>query len=163
MFASVKKYLVCRIPGSENCLVTLLNTPYISDIFPGSLAKGEYWRVLTSKLVFLDTRDALLAIFLIYNFRSVRNRDRAPFPDFETFFSRRIFERRYGTRKYASHLLSAFALSTVLELAFSTLWSHYAVTLTSTLGLDMTSETTSEFAQVLAEKSVVDGFLTNGP
>lgn len=60
------------------------------------IARGEYWRLLTSKLAFLDIKDVVLCSMLIYNFR--------------------FLERRFGSRKYASYLLAVSLLSTLLEL-----------------------------------------------
>ena len=49
MFRAAQRYIVCKIPDS--------------------LAKREFWRLLTSKLCFIDTKDAVLAAILIYYFR----------------------------------------------------------------------------------------------
>ena len=49
MFRAAQRYIVCKIPDS--------------------IAKREFWRLLTSKLCFLDTKDAVLAAILIYYFR----------------------------------------------------------------------------------------------
>ncbi|KAL8588270.1 hypothetical protein ACOMHN_008573 [Nucella lapillus] len=59
------------------------------------IARGEYWRLLTSKLAFLDIKDVVLCCMLIYNFR--------------------FLERRFGSRKYASYLLGVCLLTTLLE------------------------------------------------
>lgn len=59
--------------------------------------KGEWWRLWSSKLVFLDTKDAVLALILCYKFR--------------------LFERRWGSRRFASRICLAFMVSTVLEAA----------------------------------------------
>ncbi|ESP04824.1 hypothetical protein LOTGIDRAFT_109671, partial [Lottia gigantea] len=58
--------------------------------------KQQLWRLITSKLVFLDVKDLFICSLLIYYFR--------------------IFERRFGSRKYASYLLSTGFLATLLEL-----------------------------------------------
>ena len=34
-----------------------------------SLVKGDYWRLFTSKFAFLDTKDAILGLILLYQFR----------------------------------------------------------------------------------------------
>ncbi|XP_022257480.1 ubiquitin-associated domain-containing protein 2-like [Limulus polyphemus] len=65
----------------------------VSDIFD----KYEVWRVITSKICFLDTKDLVCGSLLIYYFR--------------------IFERRYGSHKFSSYLLATFTLATLLELA----------------------------------------------
>lgn len=80
MFAGISKFLICLIPDS--------------------LVKGDYWRLLTSKLMFLDTKDAILCLILLYQFR--------------------IFERRYGSRKFASFLVGTSILTTIFELLLST-------------------------------------------
>jgi hypothetical protein len=49
MLREVQKYIICKIPDS--------------------LAKGEFWRLFTSKICFIDTKDAVLAAILIYYFR----------------------------------------------------------------------------------------------
>ncbi|XP_054720865.1 ubiquitin-associated domain-containing protein 2-like [Uloborus diversus] len=54
------------------------------------------WRVLTSKLTFLETKDLVCGCLLIYYFR--------------------VFERRYGSHKFSSYLLAACTVATVLEL-----------------------------------------------
>uniref|UniRef100_A0A5K3F580 Rhomboid domain-containing protein n=1 Tax=Mesocestoides corti TaxID=53468 RepID=A0A5K3F580_MESCO len=54
------------------------------------------WRLGVSKLAFLSTTDLILGSGLIYHFR--------------------IFERRYGSRKYAMSLIWVVLLSTLLEL-----------------------------------------------
>ena len=60
-----------------------------------SLNKGEFWRLWTSKLAFLDTKDAIFCLILLYQFR--------------------IFERRLGSRKFASHLGAFLTLTGILE------------------------------------------------
>lgn len=77
MLYGLHKYLVCKVPDS--------------------FAKGEFWRLLTCKLIFLDTKDLVLSAFLIYYFR--------------------LFERRLGSRRFFSRLASSFVLSTAVELA----------------------------------------------
>jgi len=62
------------------------------DIF----GKGEVWRLVTSKTTFLETKDLICGSLLIYYFR--------------------IFERRYGSKKYASCLLATTVVTTMLEL-----------------------------------------------
>ncbi|XP_041356160.1 ubiquitin-associated domain-containing protein 2-like [Gigantopelta aegis] len=57
---------------------------------------SQVWRVFTSKLVFLDAKDLIICCMLFYYFR--------------------IFERRYGSRKFASHLLVSGILATLLEM-----------------------------------------------
>ncbi|PVD18531.1 hypothetical protein C0Q70_21080 [Pomacea canaliculata] len=56
-----------------------------------------FWRLLTSKIAFLDVKDIALCSMLIYNFR--------------------FLERRFGSRKFVSYLIATSVLSTALELA----------------------------------------------
>ncbi|KAL5005185.1 hypothetical protein ScPMuIL_018641 [Solemya velum] len=56
---------------------------------------NQVWRLLTSKLAFLDIKDLMISSLLIYYFR--------------------IFERRYGSQKFASYLFASFVLGTALE------------------------------------------------
>ncbi|BHF60893.1 Ubiquitin-associated domain-containing protein 2 [Sparganum proliferum] len=60
------------------------------------LHDGAIWRSLTSKLAFLETTDLVLGCLLIYYLR--------------------IFERRYGARKYVSTIIVFGIATTVLEL-----------------------------------------------
>ncbi len=71
MFREAQKYVVCKVPGSAA------------------------YRLLTSKLCFVDTKDAVLAALLIYYFRT--------------------FERRYGSSRFVSFLAASFVFSAVIE------------------------------------------------
>ncbi|XP_068183582.1 ubiquitin-associated domain-containing protein 2 [Antennarius striatus] len=53
------------------------------------------WRFLCGRLVCLDVKDAFCSSLLIYNFR--------------------IFERRFGTRKFASFLLGTWCVSALMD------------------------------------------------
>ncbi|PSN56710.1 Ubiquitin-associated domain-containing protein 2 [Blattella germanica] len=75
LLAHMRKYLVCKLP----------------DIF----TEGEAWRLLTSRVTFLDTKDLVCGALLIYYFR--------------------VFERRYGSHKFASYLLATCTIATILE------------------------------------------------
>jgi len=75
LLAHMRKYLVCKLP----------------DIFK----EGEVWRLLTSRITFLDTKDLVCGALLIYYFR--------------------VFERRYGSHKFASYLLATCTIATILE------------------------------------------------
>ncbi|KAK7090581.1 ubiquitin-associated domain-containing protein 2-like [Littorina saxatilis] len=74
------------------------------------IERGEYWRLLTSKLAFLDIKDIALCCMLIYNFR--------------------FLERRFGSRKYISYLLAVSVLSTVLEMGALILCHHFDISFT---------------------------------
>ncbi|XP_013415280.1 ubiquitin-associated domain-containing protein 2 [Lingula anatina] len=63
------------------------------DIFD----KLELWRLITSKLVFLDPKDLVCGAILIFYWR--------------------IFERKLGSQKYCSYLLATGFLASLLELA----------------------------------------------
>ncbi|GFQ68898.1 ubiquitin-associated domain-containing protein 2 [Trichonephila clavata] len=94
-----------------------LNVPLLAHIkqyvlynVPSIFKKYEIWRVITSKLTFLETKDLVCGCLLIYYFR--------------------IFERRYGSHKFASYLLAACTVSTILELSFVYLLKHLDVHIT---------------------------------
>ena len=101
--------------------------------FLDSFVKGEYWRLLTSKLAFLDTKDAILGLILLYQFRWVKmcKLYYKIFGTFEDLFVSiffvkslwllyfRIFERRYGSRKFASYLVGTSILTSVFEFLIS--------------------------------------------
>lgn len=61
------------------------------DVF----VKYEMWRLITSKGTFLETKDLICGSLLLYYFR--------------------IFERRYGSHKYASSLLATTVVTTFVE------------------------------------------------
>jgi len=75
LFSNLQKYMICKLPDSLN--------------------KGEWWRIFTSKIAYLETKDAIFCLILVYYFR--------------------IFERRLGSRKFASHLIAMTTLSGILE------------------------------------------------
>ncbi|XP_072332175.1 ubiquitin-associated domain-containing protein 2 isoform X2 [Scyliorhinus torazame] len=56
----------------------------------------ELWRIICARIICLDLKDLFCSCLLIYNFR--------------------IFERRYGSRKFASFLLGSWVLSAVMDL-----------------------------------------------
>jgi len=91
MFSHLPKYLICKLPDS--------------------IQKGEYWRVLTSKVAFLETRDTIFCLILFYYFR--------------------IFERRLGSRKFASHLLAMLLISTILEYSIISLFQFASQNITN--------------------------------
>ncbi|XP_060073044.1 ubiquitin-associated domain-containing protein 2-like [Ylistrum balloti] len=59
--------------------------------------RHQFWRLLTSKLAYLDIKDLFVCSLLIYYFR--------------------VFERRYGSHKFASYMLATFVVGTGLEMA----------------------------------------------
>ncbi|XP_032878973.1 ubiquitin-associated domain-containing protein 2 [Amblyraja radiata] len=58
--------------------------------------ESRIWRLIAARIVYLDLKDVFCSCLLIYNFR--------------------IFERRYGSRKYASFLLGSWVLSAFTDL-----------------------------------------------
>ncbi|KAF0301589.1 Ubiquitin-associated domain-containing protein 2 [Amphibalanus amphitrite] len=95
---------------------TAINVPLLAHLrhqlecrLPDMLGSPLFYRLVTSRLAFVDTKDLVCSALLIYYFR--------------------IFERRYGSRKFASHLLVTWTLSTVLEVL--------CVLATQRLGLDL--------------------------
>lgn len=81
---------------------TALNVPLLAHLkkylickIPDVFLKGEIWRIASAKLSFVDTKDLVCGSLLIYYFR--------------------VFERRYGSRKFWSYLVVSQVLTTVLE------------------------------------------------
>uniref|UniRef100_A0A671Z1B1 UBA domain containing 2 n=1 Tax=Sparus aurata TaxID=8175 RepID=A0A671Z1B1_SPAAU len=78
-------------------MLTLL--PHYQEMFVYNLQavtqQHQVWRFLLGRLVCLDVKDAFCSSLLIYNFR--------------------IFERRFGSRKYASFLLGTWCLSALMD------------------------------------------------
>lgn len=104
--------------GSVFLTSCALNTPILAQVrhyivydVSDIVDKGEFWRLVTSKVCFLDTKDLVCGSLLIYYFR--------------------IFERRYGSRKFASFLLAASAVATLLEFASIYTLRHFEVPLSA--------------------------------
>lgn len=78
-------------------MLTLL--PQYQDLFVYNLLAAtqqhQVWRFLCGRLICLDVKDAFCSSLLIYNFR--------------------IFERRFGSRKFASYLLGTWCLSALMD------------------------------------------------
>lgn len=78
-------------------MLTLL--PQYQELFVYNLQAAtqnhQVWRFFCGRLVCLDVKDAFCSSLLIYNFR--------------------IFERRFGTRKFASFLLGTWCLSALVD------------------------------------------------
>uniref|UniRef100_A0A3B4UZR2 UBA domain containing 2 n=1 Tax=Seriola dumerili TaxID=41447 RepID=A0A3B4UZR2_SERDU len=78
-------------------MLTLL--PQYQELFVYNLQavthQHQVWRLLCGRLVCLDVKDSFCSSLLIYNFR--------------------IFERRFGTRKFASFLLGTWCLSALMD------------------------------------------------
>ncbi|KAM4590826.1 ubiquitin-associated domain-containing protein 2 [Odontesthes bonariensis] len=78
-------------------MLTLL--PQYQEMFVYNLQaviqQHQVWRLLCGRLVCLDVKDSFCSSLLIYNFR--------------------IFERRFGTKKFASFLLGTWCLSALMD------------------------------------------------
>ncbi|KAG7513159.1 ubiquitin-associated domain-containing protein 2 [Solea senegalensis] len=78
-------------------MLTLL--PQYQQLFDYNLRavkeQHHVWRLLCGRLVCLDVKDSFCSSLLIYNFR--------------------IFERRFGTRKFASYLFGTWCLSALMD------------------------------------------------
>lgn len=67
----------------------------VSD-YSSVFGRWELWKILLNKVAFTDPKDMVCGLLLLYYFR--------------------IFERRYGTRKFVSYLLATGLMSLSLEL-----------------------------------------------
>ncbi|TWW78249.1 ubiquitin-associated domain-containing protein 2 isoform X1 [Takifugu rubripes] len=106
MFTSTGSRGLYKAPLSKGLLL-LLNgltvifalLPQHQNVFTYNLQavrqQHQVWRLLCGRLVCLDVKDAFCSSLLIYNFR--------------------VFERRFGTRKFASFLLGCWCLSALLD------------------------------------------------
>ncbi|XP_015129784.3 ubiquitin-associated domain-containing protein 2 isoform X1 [Gallus gallus] len=87
------------VPSAISILLTLLFQHY-QKFFAYNLQaiKEDFqiWRLVCGRVICLDLKDTFCSSLLIYNFR--------------------IFERRYGSRKFSSFLLGAWTLSALFDL-----------------------------------------------
>uniref|UniRef100_A0A2P2I653 Ubiquitin-associated domain-containing protein 2-like n=1 Tax=Hirondellea gigas TaxID=1518452 RepID=A0A2P2I653_9CRUS len=100
--------------GLMGCLFltcTSLNVPLFAHLrrylickLPEVISRGEIWRILFAKLSFVDMKDLVVGFLLMYYFR--------------------IFERRYGSHKFASYLMANQCITTLLEVV-TVLVLHY--------------------------------------
>ncbi|XP_005914270.1 ubiquitin-associated domain-containing protein 2 [Haplochromis burtoni] len=94
--APLSKSLLLVLNGLT-VMLTLL--PQYQDLFVYHLQaitqEHQVWRLLCGRLVCLDIKDSFCSSLLIYNFR--------------------IFERRFGTRKFASFLFGTWCLSALMD------------------------------------------------
>uniref|UniRef100_A0AAQ5YV16 UBA domain-containing protein n=1 Tax=Amphiprion ocellaris TaxID=80972 RepID=A0AAQ5YV16_AMPOC len=94
--APLSKSLLLVLNGLT-VMLTLL--PQYQQLFMYNLQavtqQHQVWRLLCGRLVCLDVKDSFCSSLLIYNFR--------------------IFERRFGTRKFASFLLGTWCLSALVD------------------------------------------------
>ncbi|XP_030636253.1 ubiquitin-associated domain-containing protein 2 isoform X1 [Chanos chanos] len=95
--APVSKSLLL-IPSALSVVLTVV-LPQYQSLFVYSLQAikqdKQFWRLLSGRLICLDLKDTFCSGLLIYNFR--------------------IFERRFGSRKFASFLFGTWVLSAVVD------------------------------------------------
>uniref|UniRef100_A0AAR2L9D3 UBA domain-containing protein n=1 Tax=Pygocentrus nattereri TaxID=42514 RepID=A0AAR2L9D3_PYGNA len=86
------------LPGALTVLL-ILGLPQYQKLFVYSLQAvkqhKQVWRLVSGRLICLDVKDTFCSSLLIYNFR--------------------IFERRFGSRKFASFLFGTWVLSGLLD------------------------------------------------
>ncbi|XP_032397542.1 ubiquitin-associated domain-containing protein 2 isoform X2 [Etheostoma spectabile] len=106
MFTSTGSRGLYKAPLSKGLLlvlngltVMLTLLPQYQELFVYNLQavtqQHQVWRLLCGRLVCLDIKDSFCSSLLIYNFR--------------------VFERRFGTRKFASFLLGTWCLSALMD------------------------------------------------
>uniref|UniRef100_A0A3Q3W2W0 UBA domain-containing protein n=1 Tax=Mola mola TaxID=94237 RepID=A0A3Q3W2W0_MOLML len=106
MFTAAGSRSLYKAPLCKGLLLVLngltvmsLLLPQYQELFMYNLQAATHqhqlWRFLCGRLVCLDVKDAFCSSLLIYNFR--------------------IFERRFGTRKFASFLLGTWCLSALMD------------------------------------------------
>ncbi|KAM5311530.1 ubiquitin-associated domain-containing protein 2 isoform 1-T1 [Glossophaga mutica] len=98
------------VPSSLSLLLALL--PHCQRFFLYDLqaVKDDFqiWRLICGRIICLDLKDTFCSSLLIYNFR--------------------IFERRYGSRKFASFLLGSWVLSALIDLILvETAWYCFGI------------------------------------
>uniref|UniRef100_A0A8P0PB90 UBA domain containing 2 n=1 Tax=Canis lupus familiaris TaxID=9615 RepID=A0A8P0PB90_CANLF len=75
---------------------------------PAPAPAGFIWRLICGRIICLDLKDTFCSSLLIYNFR--------------------IFERRYGSRKFASFLLGSWVLSALVDLILvEAMWYFFGI------------------------------------
>ncbi|XP_006141594.1 ubiquitin-associated domain-containing protein 2 isoform X2 [Tupaia chinensis] len=86
------------VPSALSLVLALL-LPHCQKFFVYDLqaVKNDFqvWRLICGRIICLDLKDTFCSSLLIYNFR--------------------IFERRYGSRKFASFLLGSWVLSALFD------------------------------------------------
>ncbi|KAJ8253396.1 hypothetical protein GJAV_G00212480 [Gymnothorax javanicus] len=96
------------VPSALAVLLTVVSPRYQSFFLNNLRAvRQDYqvWRLVCGRLVCLDLRDTFCSCLLIYNFR--------------------IFERRYGSQKFASFLFGTWVLSALVDLLLSEALHHF--------------------------------------
>ncbi|XP_061546026.1 LOW QUALITY PROTEIN: ubiquitin-associated domain-containing protein 2 [Phycodurus eques] len=110
MFSTTGSRGLYKAPLSKGLLLVLSGLTVMLSLLPKYQHMFEYnmlavshqqqvWRLLCGRLVCLDVKDSFCSGLLIYNFR--------------------IFERRFGSRKFASFLLGTWCLSALLDFLFA--------------------------------------------
>jgi len=104
--APVSKSLLVFVGSSHIATLIPSFSPFFKKIFSDSLSLNSsrtIFQILASKIIFPETRTAVLVLFLIYFFR--------------------ILERRSGSLKFSSNICLSFLLGVSLELLSSSLLS----------------------------------------
>uniref|UniRef100_A0A3Q3K1H9 UBA domain-containing protein n=1 Tax=Monopterus albus TaxID=43700 RepID=A0A3Q3K1H9_MONAL len=107
MFTTTGSRGFYKAPLSKGLLLVLNGLAVLLSLLPqyqelfvyniqAVIQQNQVWRLLCGRLVCLDVKDSFCSSLLIYNFR--------------------IFERRFGTRKFASFLLGTWCLSVLVDL-----------------------------------------------
>uniref|UniRef100_H2LLB8 UBA domain containing 2 n=1 Tax=Oryzias latipes TaxID=8090 RepID=H2LLB8_ORYLA len=103
--APLSKSLLLVLNGLTLMLILL---PQYQELFIYNLQaltqQQQVWRLLCGRLVCLDVKDCFCCSLLIYNFR--------------------IFERRFGTRKFASFLLGTWCFSALTDFVLVQAFQH---------------------------------------
>ncbi|XP_027444348.1 ubiquitin-associated domain-containing protein 2 isoform X2 [Callorhinus ursinus] len=100
------------VPSALSLLLALL-LPHCQRFFVYDLqaVKDDFqiWRLIGGRIICLDLKDTFCSSLLIYNFR--------------------IFERRYGSRKFASFLLGSWVLSALVDFVLvEAVWYFFGIT-----------------------------------
>ncbi|XP_045884222.1 ubiquitin-associated domain-containing protein 2 isoform X2 [Meles meles] len=99
------------VPSALSLLLALL-LPHCQRFFVYDLqaVKDDFqiWRLICGRIICLDLKDTFCSSLLIYNFR--------------------IFERRYGSRKFASFLLGSWVLSVLVDfILVEAVWYFFGI------------------------------------
>uniref|UniRef100_A0ABI7Z0B4 UBA domain-containing protein n=1 Tax=Felis catus TaxID=9685 RepID=A0ABI7Z0B4_FELCA len=99
------------VPSALSLLLALL-LPHCQRFFAYDLQaiKDDFqiWRLICGRIICLDLKDTFCSSLLIYNFR--------------------IFERRYGSRKFASFLLGSWVLSALVDfILVEAVWYSFGI------------------------------------
>ncbi|XP_008592986.1 PREDICTED: ubiquitin-associated domain-containing protein 2 isoform X2 [Galeopterus variegatus] len=105
------------VPSALSLLLALL-LPHCQKFFVYDLqaVKNDFqiWRLICGRIICLDLKDTFCSSLLIYNFR--------------------IFERRFGSRKFASFLLGSWVLSALFDfILVETMQYSFGITAASNL------------------------------